>query len=319
MEGEGKEDQREVLEMEGQEPNDFIMNDEEPAFIEADEAVEVVVDDDNVPMDDADDDDDEGGDGMDNERMDGNVGGDMGTDNTDGMVDLSKFKIDCHTGPVYALAAYLDNSMNLTAVSGGGDDKAFLHRCQRGESPSTMELSHQHTDSVSCVALNLEYASEDLSKTPHFCAVGGYDGAIVVYDPTSGEKIKELEGPSDVEWLAFHPKGGMVSTRNKTLSELSVCRLCPTAETRCWFSSHPPNTPCFPSYELCLYRELLNGFLNHSHTAHDFHAHCVVLCSCQRYGLSFPSAGSPCGFHGGLYCVDVSCRDVQVPPSLCWP
>jgi ribosome assembly protein SQT1 len=49
-----------------------------------------------------------------------------------------------------------------------------------------------------------------LTKTPKYAAVGAYDGAIVVYDPVSGAKIQELEGPSDVEFLCFHPKGGSV-------------------------------------------------------------------------------------------------------------
>ena len=51
---------------------------------------------------------------------------------------------------------------------------------------------------------------QDLIKTPKLAAVGGYDGAIVLYDPDTGNKLKELEGPSDVEWLCFHPKGGSV-------------------------------------------------------------------------------------------------------------
>lgn len=46
-------------------------------------------------------------------------------------------------------------------------------------------------------------------------AVGSYDGAIVVYDcsatDTAGTLVKTLEGPSDVEWCCFHPKGGTVS------------------------------------------------------------------------------------------------------------
>ena len=31
-----------------------------------------------------------------------------------------------------------------------------------------------------------------------------------MYDATTGKLVQVLEGPSDVEWATFHPKGGTV-------------------------------------------------------------------------------------------------------------
>jgi ribosome assembly protein SQT1 len=87
-----------------------------------------------------------------------------------------------------------------------------MYKVAPGVVTKTIPLQHSHTDSVSCAAFNLDCGlTEDLIKTPRLCATGAYDGAIVVYDPDTGNKLKDLEGPSDVEWLCFHPKGGSVS------------------------------------------------------------------------------------------------------------
>lgn len=173
----------------------MMMEDEEPTFVDMKDAVEVKVDDDNVPMDDDDDEEEEV------EQQ----------SESKPVKDMSKIQLTSHTGPVYSVAAHYDASQqSLSILSGGGDDKSFLHKVVVGNAPSTLPLSHVHTDTVSCAAFNNEYVSEDLQKTPKLAAVGGYDGAIVLYNPDTGEKIKELEGPSDVEWLCFHPKGGSV-------------------------------------------------------------------------------------------------------------
>jgi len=179
--------------------------DDAPAFINPDEVVEVEVDDDDVPMDDDDD--------------DGTTHDDVGAEAV--VPDMSLVKIPSHAGPVYAVAVACCTSSttsssqrSLVVVSGGGDDRAFLHRIESvsGTPPAVHShfLKHPHTDSVSSVALNLQYVSDDLSKTPRMAAVGSYDGAIVLYDPDTASKRFQLEGPTDVECLAFHPKGGSV-------------------------------------------------------------------------------------------------------------
>lgn len=174
------------------EPLDY--DDDTPAFVRPDEAVEVEIGDDDVPMED-DEDDDEAVDAQDQQQHDVVV------------EDVSDLQLSTHTGPIYALAAH-PTPQGLVIVSGGGDDAAFLHHI-RAE-PTSIRLSHAHKDSVAAVALNLAYIGDDLTKTPPMLAVGGYDGAIIVYHPETGEKIRQLEGPTDVEWLAFHPKGGTV-------------------------------------------------------------------------------------------------------------
>lgn len=138
--------------------------DEEPVFVGADEAVEVQVDED-APMDDDDDDDDEEAD-------------EDGEEETKEEVeDMSKFKLESHTGPVYGISCHFDvATQKLTILSGGGDDRAFLASSVQGAAPTTFALEHAHTDSVSAVALNLDYVSEDLSKTPRMAVVGAYDG-----------------------------------------------------------------------------------------------------------------------------------------------
>lgn len=165
---------------------------EEAAFVDMKDAVEVQVNDDDVPMEEDDDEEEQ-------------------VQSFRNVEDMSKAKLQSHTGPVYSVAAHYDAStQSLSILSGGGDDKSFLHRIVSGNSPSTMPLSHAHSDTVSCAAFNTDFVSDDLTKTPKLAAVGGYDGVIVLYDPDTGNKIKELEGPSDVEWLCFHPKGGSV-------------------------------------------------------------------------------------------------------------
>lgn len=176
------------------EDEDLIDDTPAPVFLNSEDAVEVQVDDENVPMDDDDDEEEKE---------------DIVTDGIQ-VEDMSKVKLESHSGPVYAVAAHLSSSNTLSILSGGGDDKAFLHRVTAGAAPTTNLLEFAHTDSVSCVAFNMAYISEDLSKTPRLAAVGAYDGAIVLYDPDTGRKLQNFEGPTDVEWLCFHPIGGTV-------------------------------------------------------------------------------------------------------------
>ena len=172
-------------------------DDEAPEFIDLNEAVEVHVDDDDVPMEDEDDEEVQ----------------EMGEDDMAEMepvVDMSRVVISSHSDAVYSVACYVENG-KLMILSGGGDDKAYFHQLASGASTATSQLlSYSHTDTVSSVAYNLDYVSDDLTKTPRLAAVGSYDGSILLYDPDTAEQKLKLEGPSDVEWLSFHPKGGSV-------------------------------------------------------------------------------------------------------------
>jgi len=90
---------------------------------------------------------------------------------------------------------------------------------------ASQQLSHNHTDSVSAVAWNVPYTTatsvsnnntNNITKkktptSPRLVAVGGYDGAICLYHADNPTQLAQtLEGPTDVECLAWHPKGGTV-------------------------------------------------------------------------------------------------------------
>lgn len=183
---------------------------EEENFIDLNHAVEVEENDGDVPMDDDEDDDE-------NLAIQGDseIGG---SDTSNAVIeDMSIQSILSHKpSPVFTVASYMNKSSNtLSIISGGGDDKAFLHKLDNNNALATVALNHQHTDSVSCVATNESLVSGDLKKTPKYIAVGAYDGTIVLYSPDTGEKIQVLDGPTDVEFVAFHPKGGSVSNNDE--------------------------------------------------------------------------------------------------------
>ena len=166
---------------------DDTLVDDTPAFVDMNDVEEVKVDDD-LPMEEEDDD----------------AGNENAVEDIEPVIDMSKAKNESHTDAVYAVACSVENGQ-LSILSGGGDDKAFLHRLS-----DSKELCYKHSDSVSCVAFNMAFIGSDPKKTPRLAAVGSYDGSIVLYDPDSAEQKLKLEGPSDIEWLCFHPKGGSV-------------------------------------------------------------------------------------------------------------
>lgn len=204
-------------------------DDETPSFIDMSSAVEVnLPDNGDEPMDD--DDDDDENEAPPHASNDTNMMQDADEQAAESIVDLSKLTITSHGDAVYAVSAYYDNSSKiLSIVSGAGDDRAYLHlvspsnhndNIPASNDPTTSQppivqtipLSHAHTDSISCVAFNTAYIHNDVSGKPqrNLIAVGSYDGSIVLYDGQDGTLVKVLEGPSDVEWCCFHPKGGTV-------------------------------------------------------------------------------------------------------------
>jgi len=171
-------------------------DDEEPQFLDPRAAVEVAVDDLHVPMEDDDDDDDD-----DDEKVEATAA--TGPDE-------SSRQYTSHTGPVYCVAAAWNGGDPFLIVSGGGDDRAF---CHTSSGSSSVQLSFAHTDSVSAVALNTDCPNL-APETPRVVAVAGYDGAIVLYSVVANDILNanpvfvaQLQGPTDVEWLSFHPTG----------------------------------------------------------------------------------------------------------------
>jgi ribosome assembly protein SQT1 len=92
---------------------------------------------------------------------------------------------------------------------------------------ATVPLSHPHADSVSCLSFNSPYVDGDVSgkRQRELLAAGSYDGSIALYDvddarrgaasgagtaAAAADPVLVLEGPSDVEFVSFHPRGGTV-------------------------------------------------------------------------------------------------------------
>lgn len=184
--------------------------DEPPTFIDLNSAVEVKVND-SAPTNDDDDD----AAMMDEDEM-GTNNATLENDNTQQqqpITDQSKATFTSHTDAIYAITSHYDTPSNtLYIVSGGGDDRAYLHLLNQQGQTKTVPLGHPHTDSISCVALNTPYITSDVSGVvqQNHIGVGSYDGSIVLYSTIDGSLVHVFEGPTDVEWLRFHPRGGTV-------------------------------------------------------------------------------------------------------------
>ncbi|RKP09831.1 WD40-repeat-containing domain protein [Thamnocephalis sphaerospora] len=156
-----------------------------------DDDVEQVIDeaaDGDVHMDDDDNDDDE------EAAHEGEASG--AADDMEEFEDDSVQGFFAHKEPVYAIAAH--PSIPYLAASGGGDDKAYLWRSDTGE--QLFELAG-HTDSVTALAF---------SADGQYVASGGMEGKVNVWKVQTGELAVTLEGPEEVEWVTWHPKGNVV-------------------------------------------------------------------------------------------------------------
>ena len=225
-------------------------DDDAPTFIDMNSAVEVDVPDVRPGEDDYNFDDDamamvdvaamdeevEGGMGIDDDDDDQPIGRD----------DSSSHTFATHGDSVYAISSHHDASTNaLLIASGGGDDRAYLHiitgmmggstgSASSGRTTRSVSLTHPHADTVSCSSFNSPYVNSDVSGKVQrqLLAVGSYDGCIALYDidelrkramiGDDGDSEGEggdviafdpailLEGPTDVEYVSFHPRGGSV-------------------------------------------------------------------------------------------------------------
>ena len=121
--------------------------------------------------------------------------------------DDARSTLATHGDAVYCCAF----APNGDALTGGGDDKAFLHfGAGAGAASRSVELGG-HTDSVTTCGF---------SHTGAFAATGSYDGTVKLWDATTGNLARTLDGPGDVEWLKWHPKGDVV--------------LCGSGDGTCW-------------------------------------------------------------------------------------
>ncbi|KAI9277314.1 WD40-repeat-containing domain protein [Phascolomyces articulosus] len=167
--------------------NDEIIDDEyiRPEDIEEETVIDL---DQGEPMEDSDD-DDQGLEGFemrpsaDDENM-----MELADDSVQGFFD--------HHEPVYAIAMHPKDP--TIVVSGGGDDKSYLWRNDNGEKVFQLD---GHTDSVTAVAFSVD---------GDYIASAGMDGKVRVWKAHTGDFCTSVEGPDEVVWIDWHPKGNIL-------------------------------------------------------------------------------------------------------------
>ncbi|KAG6827452.1 hypothetical protein H0H92_011720 [Tricholoma furcatifolium] len=155
-------------------------NDQEEHFISQDDILEEVVDDGDIPMDE-----DEGDE-----------------ETSSGPLENNSVQIfPEHRKSVFAVAAHPTQPL---AVSGGEDDLGYVWDITDGE--IIVKLTG-HADSVTCVAW---------SSDGEMVSTGGMDGKIRIWRRVGTENYRtwefltELQGPDEVMFLKWHPKGSVL-------------------------------------------------------------------------------------------------------------
>ncbi|KAI8144765.1 quinon protein alcohol dehydrogenase-like superfamily [Fennellomyces sp. T-0311] len=180
-----------TTEQQNQHDNDEIVDEE---YIRAEDILEEseVVDHGEPMEDDSDDDQGQPGTGLEGFELrpageDENMM-ELADDSVQGFFD--------HHEPVYAVALHpKDESI---VVSGGGDDKSYLWRNDTGEKLFQFD---GHTDSVTAVGFSVD---------GDYVASAGMDGKVRVWKAHTGEFCTSVEGPDEVVWIDWHPKGNIL-------------------------------------------------------------------------------------------------------------
>ncbi|OAX39550.1 WD40 repeat-like protein [Rhizopogon vinicolor AM-OR11-026] len=160
------------------ETEDYIEEEDEDMFIDLGDVLAEVPDDGDHPMDD----DDEGG---------------LQSEDPD-VKDNSLQHFTNHNGSVFAISCHPTQPL---AVSGGEDDLGYIWDITDGE--VIVKLTG-HTDSV---------CSATFSADGQMVATGGMDGKVRIWrrvgtvDYRNWEFLTELQGPDEVIWLRWHPRG----------------------------------------------------------------------------------------------------------------
>jgi WD40 repeat protein len=101
--------------------------------------------------------------------------------------------------PVFSVSFSPTNP--FLAASGGGDDKSYLWSLETGQKIADLGI---HADSCGSVAF---------SSDGKFVASGGMDGKLFIFfigDALEISLISTLEGPSEISWIQWHPRGNVI-------------------------------------------------------------------------------------------------------------
>eukprot|EP00003_Mantamonas_plastica_P023773 TRINITY_DN4319_c0_g1_i6.p1 TRINITY_DN4319_c0_g1~~TRINITY_DN4319_c0_g1_i6.p1 ORF type:complete len:322 (+),score=87.45 TRINITY_DN4319_c0_g1_i6:223-1188(+) len=101
-----------------------------------------------------------------------------------------------HQGPVYCVGLHPSKPL---AISGDGDDKAYMWDTDTGETIATID---SHSDTVMAASF---------SSDGKYAATASLDGTVCVIETETTEVIATLEGPGEgILWMEWHPKGHIV-------------------------------------------------------------------------------------------------------------
>ncbi|KAF8183946.1 ribosome biogenesis protein Sqt1 [Pholiota molesta] len=201
---------------------EFEEEDEGEQFITEDDVLQEVVDDGDHPMDE----DDEEGEGED-------TLGDLAEGSSSNIPDLSVQHFATHAASVFAVACHPTQPL---AASGGEDDLGYIWDITDGE--IIVKLTG-HTDSVTSTAW---------SADGEMIATGGMDGHIRIWrrvgkdNYNTWEFLTELQGPDEVMFLRWHPKGSVLLAGSND-STLWLWQL-PSGNTMQVFSGHNGPVNC---------------------------------------------------------------------------
>ncbi|TFK40374.1 WD40-repeat-containing domain protein [Crucibulum laeve] len=199
------------------------IEEEEEQFITEDDILQEVTDDGDHPMDGDEDDDDEEGDTL----------GEMAAGSSSRGEDNAVQQFSKHGSSVFAVACHPTEPL---AASGGEDDLGYIWDITDGE--VIVKLTG-HTDSV---------ISTVWSADGEMIATGGMDGKIRIWRRVGKENYRtwefltELQGPDEVMFLRWHPKGNVLLAGSND-STLWLWQL-PSGNTMQVFAGHTGAVNC---------------------------------------------------------------------------
>ncbi|KAJ3148670.1 hypothetical protein HDU89_004520 [Geranomyces variabilis] len=133
-----------------------------------------------------------------------------------------------HRQPVYAVA--INPKQSNMVLTGGGDDQGYIWNAETGA--KVYQLA-KHDDSIVAAAF---------SADGQYAATGGMDGKVHVSSSSTGESVCVLEGPTEITWLTWHPRGNVVlaGTEDSTMWMWQV----PSGNCMNVFSGHVEGVTC---------------------------------------------------------------------------